>query len=170
MWARTAAASGRKRACRSWLILSGPIVRFEKWSSSQETLAGEDPKKATPLPAMVIFEVEPKTNTRSGWPSSALRLRMSARGSSAPTWCTAYALSQKIRKSGAAVSMAASRRTVSGGEQTPVGVLYFGTHQMPLTRSSATSRSTSSRSGPSAVIGTGIMSMPSFSHSAKCRS
>ena len=53
----------------------------------------------------------------------------------------------------------------------PVGLEYFGTHQMPLIAgSAATSSSTTSMSGPSAVIGTGTSSMPSRSDSAKCRS
>jgi len=66
-----------------------------------------------------------------------------------------------IRKSGAAVGIEASRRTVSSEYTAPVGFEYFGTHQMPLIDgSSATSRSTVSISGPSSVIGTGTSWMP----------
>ncbi len=46
----------------------------------------------------------------------------------------------------------------------PPGFEYFGTHQMPFTEASAaTRRSTSSMSGPSSVMGTGIISMPNSS-------
>ena len=57
--------------------------------------------------------------------------------------------------------IAASLRTTSSEYTTPSGFEYFGTHQMPLIDgSSATSRSTSSMSGPSAVIGTVTRSIP----------
>ena len=67
--------------------------------------------------------------------------------------------------------MAARRRTTSSEYVTPSGFEYFGTHQMPFTDASeAAMRSTSSMSGPSSVIGTGIISMPSSSVMAKWRS
>ena len=92
-------------------------------------------------------------------------------GASSVRSCTAYALSQKIRKSGAAAGIAASRRTVSSEYTVPSGLLYFGTHQMPFTAgSAAASRSQASRSGPDGVIGTLIIPMPNRCSSAKCRS
>ena len=42
--------------------------------------AGEPPKKDTPPPAKVIFEVEAKTKTRSGLPASAAIPRTSSAG------------------------------------------------------------------------------------------
>ncbi len=80
----------------------------------QAMFAGEEPTNATPAPAMVIFEVDPKTNTRSGCPASAQAASTGASSTcSSVRWCTAYALSQNSRKSGAAAGIAASRRTVS---------------------------------------------------------
>ena len=53
----------------------------------------------------------------------------------------------------------------------PVGLEYFGTHQMPLIDSSdSTNVLTSSKSGPSPVKLTGIILMPKVSHSLKCLS
>ena len=76
-----------------------------------------------------------------------------------------------MRKSSAAHSMAARRRTVSSEYVVPPGFEYFGTHQMPFTEASeAAMRSTSSMSGPSSVIGTGIISMPNSSVTPKWRS
>ena len=85
--------------------------------------------------------------------------------------CTAYALSQKMRKSGAAGRSAAKRRTVSSEYVIPSGFENFGTHHMPLTDASdETSRSTSSISGPAGVIFTGIIFIPSDSQIPKCLS
>ena len=67
--------------------------------------------------------------------------------------------------------MAARRRTTSSEYVTPPGLEYFGTHQMPFTDASlATRRSTSSMSGPSAVMVTGIIVMPNASVTPKCLS
>ena len=172
MCAATPAVSRRNITCRRWLVLSGPMVRLLVTASHHATLAGDAPKNATPAPASVIFDVEPNTNTRSALPASVASARRSAIGAgSSASVCTAYALSHMIRKSGAAVGIVASRRTVSSEYTMPVGLEYFGTHQMPLTAgSAATSRSTSSMSGPSSVIGTGTSSMPRRSHTPKCRS
>ena len=49
----------------------------------------------------------------------------------------------------------------------PEGFEYLGTHQMPLTLLSFTNSSTTSISGPSAVVGTGISSKPKYSVMAK---
>ena len=63
------------------------------------------------------------------------------------------------------------RRTVSVEYVSPVGFEKRGTHHIPRTpRSPATSASTQSMSGPSPVIGTGIISMPRSSQIPKCRS
>ena len=76
--------------------------------------AAEEPRNATPAPARVILEVEPNTNTRSGWPASPQAARTGRISDvSSARWCTAYALSHSTRKSGAAVVIAARRRTVS---------------------------------------------------------
>ena len=87
-------------------------------------------------------------------------------------WCTLYASSQKIRKSAAAVVIAASRSACRSETQVPVGLLYFGTNHMPLMRASdAARRSISSMSSPPSAAGsTGIISMPNFSQIEKCRS
>ena len=76
-----------------------------------------------------------------------------------------------MRKSSAAGFNAAKRRTVSSEYVIPCGFEYLGTHHMPFTAaSSAARRSTMSISGPSARIGTGIISMPKYSVIEKCLS
>ena len=63
------------------------------------------------------------------------------------------------------------RRTVSAEYVSPVGLEYRGTHHIPRTPGSpATSASTRSMSGPSPVIGTGIILMPRSRQIEKCRS
>ena len=65
----------------------------------------------------------------------------------------------------------ARRRTVSSENVCPVGFWYFGTHQIPLMDGSpATSRSTSSMSGPLSSMRTFSISKPSDSVIVKCRS
>ena len=72
-------------------------------------LAAEPPKKDTPAPAKVILDVEANRNGRFGFPASSARPRMSSAGvSRSVRWWTAYALSQNIRKSGAAAGMLTS--------------------------------------------------------------
>ena len=94
--------------------MSGPIVRLMRFFRYQSTLAGEPAKNDTPAPAKVILEVEAKTNTRLGLPASAARPSTSSAGCSwSVRWWTAYALSQKIRKSGAAAGIETSSRVTS---------------------------------------------------------
>ena len=101
-------------ACRRWLILSGPIVRLARCRRYQATLAAEPAKNDTPAPAKVILEVEANRNGRFGLPASSASPRMSSAGiSSSVRWCTAYALSQKIRKSSVAVGISSSARVTS---------------------------------------------------------
>ncbi len=58
-------------------------------------LASELPKKLTPAPANVIFDVDANTSGRLGLPAAAAMPRMSCAGAqSATSGCTAYALSQ----------------------------------------------------------------------------
>ena len=65
-------------------------------------------------PAKVIFDVEASAKTRLGWPACAASPRMSIAGARfSVSGCTAYALSQKIRKSGAAVGIDTSSRATS---------------------------------------------------------
>ena len=66
--------------------------------------------------------------------------------------------------------MAARRRTVSAEYTTPSGLEYLGTFHMPFTAGSLISSSTLSMSGPSAVMGTAIISTPKLSVTLKCRS
>ena len=94
--------------------MSGPIVRLPRCRRYQATLAGEPAKNETPAPAKVILEVEANRNTRFGLPASSARPRMSSAGvSTSVRWCTAYALSQKIRKSAAAVGISSRARVTS---------------------------------------------------------
>ena len=73
-----------------------------------------------------------------------------------------------MRKSGAAVCIFGEAFGTTSEYTSPVGLLYFGTHQMPLiVGSDAASRSTASMSGPSPVSGTGSMSMPKASQMVK---
>ena len=82
-----------------------------------------------------------------------------------------YALSQKIRKSSAAGFKLAKRFTVSSEYEIPVGLEYFGTHQIPLTAGSLlTYFSTKSMSGPSWPSGILIISIPNNSVILKCLS
>ena len=109
------------------------------------------PKNATPAPAKVIFEVDPNTKGRSGLPPP--RPGPGCRAPDVSTsvrWCTAYALSQKIRKSGAAVSIAPGPGDLLGVDRA-VGVAVLRHAPDALDRaSSATSSLTASMSGPSA--------------------
>ena len=90
------------------------MVRLLRCCRYQATLAGELAKKETPAPAKVIFEVEANRKTRFGLPAAAASPSTSSAGiSSSVRWCTAYALSQKIRKSGAAVGISTSARVTS---------------------------------------------------------
>ncbi len=76
-----------------------------------------------------------------------------------------------MRKSVAAVGIDASSRVTSSEYTDPVGLEYFGTVQMPLIDGSfATSSLATAMSGPSGLSGTTIISMPSSSVIAKCRS
>ncbi|COW27836.1 Uncharacterised protein [Mycobacterium tuberculosis] len=61
MCRRTPSASPKKRRCRSWLTLSGPIDFFPAYCRYQAMLPNDPPKKLTPPPAKVIFEVDAKT-------------------------------------------------------------------------------------------------------------
>ena len=135
-------------------------------------LASEPPKKLTPAPAKVILDVEANTSGRFWLPAAAASPSTSiCRTESWVRVCTAYALSQNSRKSGAAVRICTSRRTFSHEKVTPVGLENTGTHHMPLMAgSAATSSSIRSTSGPSSRIGTLIISTPRLSVIAKCRS
>ena len=63
------------------------------------------------------------------------------------------------------------RRTVPAEYVSPVGFEKRGTHHIPrIPGSPATSASTRSMSGPSPVMGTGIIPMPRSSQIPKCRS
>jgi hypothetical protein len=77
-------------------------------------LPSEPPKKLTPAPAKVIFDVEANTSGRLGLPAASARPSTSiCRRNSWVSVCTAYALSQNRRKSDAAVRIWTSRRTTS---------------------------------------------------------
>ena len=82
----------------------------------------------------------------------------------------AWALSQIMRKSGAAVSMAANSLQVASEKVTPVGLPKMGTVHMPLTAGSLTSSLTTAMSGPSSVMGAWSISKPNSSVMLKCRS
>ena len=70
-------------------------------------------------------------------------------------------MSQKILKSGAAVSMAARRAATSWVVTAPEGFAYVGTTHIPLmVGSPAASWATASASGPSSRIGTVTILMP----------
>ena len=70
-------------------------------------------------------------------------------------------MSQKIRKSGAAVGIDISSAATSCEQTAPEGFAYVGTTQIPLTAgSSATRPRTAATSGPSSFIGTVSISMP----------
>ena len=76
-----------------------------------------------------------------------------------------------MRKSLAAVFMVASLSTTLSEKVMPVGLEYFGTHQMPLMESSSLTRaSMTSISGPSSFMRTVIISMPNCWHMEKWRS
>ena len=76
-----------------------------------------------------------------------------------------------MRKSGAAGWSCAKRRTTSSEYVMPVGFAYFGTHQMPLTEGSpSTRRWTMSMSGPSSSMGMGTFLMPRCAVTLKWRS
>src|SRR6187431_142075 len=125
-------------------------------------LAGLEASAATPAPANEIFDVEPNTIARSGLPAAAQALSTLASWSPGAyrSW-TAYALSQNRRKSAAAVFIDARALTTLSLYVVPVGLLYFGTHHMPLIAGSlATRRSTSAKSGPSSCKATLSISMP----------
>ena len=80
-------------------------------------------------------------------------------------------MSQKIRKSGAAVGIEASAAATSWEQTAPDGFAYVGTTHIPLTLgSSRTSASTDGTSGPSSFIGTVTISMPKSASIEKCRS
>ena len=82
-----------------------------------------------------------------------------------------YALSQKILKSSAAGFNVAKRLTTSSEYTIPVGLEYFGTHQIPFTAGSLfTYCSTRSISGPSSNKGILIISIPKNSVILKCLS
>ena len=120
MWACSPSTSPKKRAWASWLTLFGPIPRMEAWEEYHARFSFDDAKNATPAPASVIFEVEDMYQNRFGWP---LRAAMSstfgfAGNSSVRVWI-AYALSHTMRKSSAAVSIAASFSTTSGENVIP---------------------------------------------------
>ena len=90
------------------------MVRLLSCCRYQATLAGELAKNETPAPAKVIFDVEANRNTRFGLPAASARPRMSSAGvSTSVRWCTAYALSQNIRKSGAAAGISTRARVTS---------------------------------------------------------
>ncbi len=97
------------------MILSGPMVLIPRNFWYQARLSADAPKKLTPEPAKVIFDVDASVNTRSGFPAAVASPRMSMAGAQSSTrgGCTAYALSQKIRKSGAAAGMDTSARATS---------------------------------------------------------
>ena len=90
------------------------MVRLARCSRYQATLAGELAKNATPAPAKVILDVEANRNGRLGFPAaSAIPSTSRAGVSTSVRWCTAYALSQNIRKSDAAVGISSSARVTS---------------------------------------------------------
>ena len=94
--------------------MSGPIDFLPAYCRYQAMLPSDPPKKLTPAPAKVIFDVDAKTYGRLGLPAAAARPSTSIwRMKSSVRVCTAYALSQKSRKSSAAVFIWTSRRTVS---------------------------------------------------------
>ena len=83
----------------------------------------EAARNATPAPAYVILLVDANMIGRCGCPAADARERMSADfASSAVRWCSAYALSQKILKSGAAVGIDASRLATSCVTTDPAGL------------------------------------------------
>ena len=80
-------------------------------------------------------------------------------------------MSQKIRKSGAAVGIAISSAATASETTAPLGFEYVGTIHMPLTVGSSRTRSaTAATSGPSSFIGTVTISMPKSASMEKCRS
>ena len=85
--------------------------------------ATEAASTATPAPAYVIFDVEANMIGRFGWPDAAARVSTSALlASSSVRWWKAYALSQKMRKSGAAVGIDTSCAATSWETTAPVGL------------------------------------------------
>src|SRR5262245_40927998 len=162
MWSRTPWAEPKNSAWRRWLTLSGPIEPLLRWPRYHWTFSREAARKAAPAPAKVMFDVEAYMIARWGCPAAATRLRMSALlASSLVRWWSAYALSQRILKSGAAVSIDASRAATAWVVTAPVGLAYVGTTHIPLTLgSAAASRATASTSGPSSFMGTVTISMP----------
>src|SRR5690349_20640611 len=99
------------------------MLFFAAYFRYQVRFSVEAPKKLTPEPAKVIFEVEAKTKGRLGFPAAAASPRTSYTGAAVSvSGCTAYALSQNRRKSGAAVGIETSSRTTSSEKFTPVGL------------------------------------------------
>ncbi len=136
-------------------------------------LPSEPPKKLTPAPAKVIFDVDANTSGRFGLPAAAARPSTST--------CSHEVVGQGVHRVGVVpeqpeigcgrphLDQPAHRSPRSN--VTPVGLEYTGTHHMPLMAgSAATSSSIRSTSGPSSRIGTVIISMPRLSVIAKCRS
>ncbi len=54
----------------SWLSLLAEMRLTLSVEATSSTLAGEDPKNATPAPGKVILEVEATASTRSALPAS----------------------------------------------------------------------------------------------------
>ncbi|SKT97197.1 Uncharacterised protein [Mycobacteroides abscessus subsp. abscessus] len=70
--------------------MSGPILRLPACCRYHAMLANDPPKKLTPAPAKVIFEVEAKINGRLGCPAvSASPSRSTFRTKSCVSVCTA---------------------------------------------------------------------------------
>jgi hypothetical protein len=123
---------------------------------------GDAARNATPAPAYVILLVDANMIGRLRVPGGRGQERMSTPTSPRRRsgGGSAYALSQKILKSGAAVGIApaGSRPPADHG---PAGLAYVGTIHMPLIDGSSRTRaSIAATSGPSASIGTLTISMP----------
>src|SRR3989344_8082567 len=124
----------RKRTCRSWFSLSGPIVCANSHLWNHATFVGDALIAHTPAPAHVILDVEQNWNTRSCVPhfSDSARTSSSLARLSVKS-CTAYALSRKIRNPPFAVFIEMSARSVSSEYVMPVGLWYGYVSHMPTT-------------------------------------
>src|SRR5690606_36027424 len=115
-------AEPKNSARRRWLILSGPIDAAERCFLYQARLAGEEAREETPAPANGILDVLANISTRSGFPAcSASASAFGLVTSSSVRWCTAYALSHRMRKSGAAAGIETSVRATTSVMTAPSG-------------------------------------------------
>ena len=149
-------ASPRKRTWRSWLTLSGPMVRLPRCFWYQATLAAEPAKNVTPAPAKVIFEVEREDERPVRVPGlgrerqDVERRRARPRtGRARRTRCP-----RRCGSPAAAVGMEPARGSPPRCTRPRSGCAYVGTIQMPLIDGSlATRLATASMSGPSSASG-----------------